>query len=153
MNNGRITSGMSIISVIRILTDKNREASTIITGMLKNEGAKQYYLMLDSMDIRGSKISKLFNDCCGNDRHKYSRTLMMIEYGTFTQEEIHGNLNLNDAIPFIDDSLKTEGIPAYGQDFGPTHENWYKYCELQRENFISKLQGSLKQSKAMIKKL
>jgi hypothetical protein len=100
-------------------------------------------LLLDTLEIRGSKIYMLLNDCCGRDFDKLDRTLMMLRAGTFTQEQIHGNLELPYAIPFIDDDVIVDGVPAYNKKFGPTDTKWDEYCNAQKIVFVSKLQEQI----------
>ena len=64
----------------------------------------------------------------------------------FSYKEIQDNLNLTNAIPFIDDSIIIDGVPQYGEEFGPQNEKWDEYCDKNREVFIKKLNNALGQS-------
>ena len=110
-------------------------------------------LLCDSHDIRGSKLYMLHNDCCQGNNYKFNRTLMMIRCGVFTEEEMHKNLELRKAIPFIDDNIVIEGVPTYEEDFGPNHEKWDEFCQKNKEVFIQKLDEAIKRQNCPIKKL
>ena len=73
------------------------------------------------------------------DFKKFERTLMMLRYGVFSFEEIHQNLNLIRAIPFIDETLTLDGLPSYDEEFDSEHELWDEYCALQKNAFLKRL--------------
>ena len=59
----------------------------------------------------------------------------MLRSDVFTQEQIRSNLERPYALSFIDDSIDTDGVPSYGEDFDPTHPKWDEWCQAQRESF------------------
>ena len=65
----------------------------------------------------------------------------------FSEEQIQSNLDLVRAMPFIDDSIVIEGVPPYGEDFGPTDEKWDEFCNKNKEAFTKKLDAFLEQQK------
>ncbi|MBR3256417.1 hypothetical protein IKG10_01975 [Candidatus Saccharibacteria bacterium] len=81
--------------MIPTMSDGNPGAVSVIMEMLGD------ILMLDSMDIRGSRLYMLNNDCYQRDLAKYKRTLMMLRLGVFTQEQIRSNLERPYALSFI----------------------------------------------------
>lgn len=131
----KINSNMSMMEIVITMSEGNPGAMSVIMGMLQSPTGPLDVLMLDSMDIRGSHLYMLNNDCCRRDPAKFQRTLMMFHSGVFTQEQIHENLERCYALPFIDDSIEMEGVPTYEEDFGPTHPRWDEWCEAQKESF------------------
>lgn len=131
----KINGDMGIQEMIFTMCEGNPGAMMVIMGMISDPAGVMDILMLDGMDIRGEKLYMLNNDCCKRDPAKFKRTLMMIRSGVFTQEQIHANLERCYALPFIDDSIKMDGVPPYGEDFGPGNPMWEKWCEAQKESY------------------
>lgn len=132
----KLNGDMSGIDAIMTMCEGNPGAMMVVMGMMKSLTGFMDIIMLDSMDIRGSHLYTLNNDCCGSNPDKFARTLMMIRSGVFTQEEIHHNLEDRcHALPFIDDSIKLDGIPPYGEYFGPNHPKWNEWCKAQKESY------------------
>lgn len=131
----KINRNMSIMDSAMIMSEGNPGAISIIMDMITTPTGSLDLLLLDSLDIRGSRLYMLHNDCCGCDPDKFSRTLMMLRCGVFTTEQIHANLERYRALPFIDDTIYMEDIPPYGEDFGPTHPKWDEWCEAQKKSF------------------
>ena len=130
-----IRGDMTMTEMIVTMSEGNPGAVSVIMGILQDPFGLFEILMLDGMDIRGSKLYMLSNDCCQRDPAKLKRTLLMLRCGVFTQEQIHENLGRGYALPFIDDSIEMEGIPPYGEDFGPGDPKWDEWCEAQKESF------------------
>ena len=141
----KITSNMSTMDVIMTMSEGNPEALNVIMEMLQSPNGGMDILFLDIMNIRGSKINKLKNDCCERNDDKFNRTLMMFRTGTFTEEEIQQNFDLTYAISFIDESVNPEGTPEYGKEFGPMNLLWETYCQKQRESFLLRLAERIEQ--------
>lgn len=139
----KITENMSIIDIVLVMSEGNPGAMQIVIEMLNDPRGLLDILLCDSLDIRGSKLYGLKNDCCKKNNDKFNRTLMMLRCGIFSDEEIQSNLNLPYSIPFIDDDIEIEGIPPYGKDFGPRDEKWAEFCQKNRESFIQKLNNVL----------
>ncbi len=71
--------------------------------ILKDEPMFYMYLReLDSLDIIGDKIYKLFHYCCKENTYTFHLTMRLFRLGIFSIEEIHENLNLDKPIPFMD---------------------------------------------------
>ena len=130
-SNGRMT----IMEMMMGMSEGNPGAMMVIREMMSDPARLFDILLLDSMEIHGAKLYTLNNDCCERDPSKFSRTLMMFQSGVFTQEQIHANLEQCHALPFIDDSIEMDGIPPYGEDFGPDHPKWDEWCKVQKESF------------------
>ena len=136
----KIKADMSMMDIMVVMSEGNPGALTILMQMISNPGGFLNVLTCDSLEIRGSKLYMLWNDCCRRNYAKFERTLTMLRTGVFSQEEIEKNLGLVRAIPFINDSLVVEGVPAYeGEEFLPSNPLWEKYCTLNREDFLSRL--------------
>ena len=133
----KINGNMKMTEEAMIMGDGNPGAIAVIVEMLHGDpvGNLLDIIRLDEMDIRGSRLYMLNNDCCQRDPAKIKRTLKMLRLGVFTQEQIRKNLERDYALPFIDDSIKIEGVPSYDDDFGPTHPKWDEWCEAQKESF------------------
>lgn len=141
----KIQSNMNQIDMIVAMAEGNPGAMKVLFEMASDPKRYLDILLCDEYGIRGSKLYMLNNDCCNRNMGKFDRTLLMIRCGIFSLDEIHQNLELVRAIPFIDDSIKMEGIPAYGEAFGPMNPKWDEYCNKNREVFIEKLNSALGQ--------
>lgn len=138
MGNEKITGDMNMMDMMMVMSEGNPGALTVLMQMLQSPKGLLDILLLDSLDIRSGKIWMLYSDCSNKDMGKYNRTLMALRCGAYTQEEIQGNLGLCYAIPFLDDSVKVEGVPSYEEEFGPTHKNWDEYIRAIRKLLLRK---------------
>jgi len=139
MGNEKITGDMNIMDMMMVMSEGNPGALTVLMQMMQNPTSIFDVLLLDSLDIRGSKIWMLYSDSCGKNTGKFNRTLMALRCGAYSQEEIQGNLGLCYAMPFLDDSIQIEGVPSYDEDFGPTHDKWDEYIKANREVVAPKI--------------
>lgn len=144
MGNPKINMNMGLQEVVLTMCENNHGALMIVLDMINRPESFLDLLLCDSLDIRGVKLYLLYNDCCNRNKGKFNRTLLMIRHGIFTEEEIHQNLSLNKAVPFIDDEMNLNGIPTYDEKFNSIHPKWNEYCSIQREIFIGKLQKTAK---------
>ncbi len=145
MENEKITANMSTLDMVMTMCEGNPGALNVIMQMMRDPRSLMDILLCDSLDIRGSKLYMLYNDCCNKNNEKFKRTLMMLRCGIFSKEQIQANLNLPYAMPFIDDSIVIEGVPPYGQNFGPVNEKWKEFCTKNRDAFNQKLNTVLEQ--------
>lgn len=101
--NTRITANMSVQDMLITMCDGNPGALTCMMKMIQDDHMTGMLdiLLFDSMGIYGSKIYMIWNDCCGRDMEKFKETLRAFREGKFTEEEIHENLSLPYAKPFI----------------------------------------------------
>ena len=143
MENRKITGNMSTIDMCMEMSEGNPGAIQVISQMMYDPRNFMDIFLCDSLNIRGSKLYMLNSDCCGRNFDKFSRTLKMFRYGVYSLEEIHGNLDLVRAIPFIDDSIVIEGVPPYGKDFGPSNDKWKEYCQKNKESFDKRFKEAL----------
>lgn len=148
----KITAEQSVFDMIMTMSEGNPGAMNVIMQMLENPRSLLDVFLCDSLDIRGYKIYMLYNDCCERNEDKFNRTLMMLRCGVFSEQQIQENLNLVRAIPFIDDNIIIDGVPSYGNDFGPTDEKWEEFCAKNKDIFTQKLNEILgQQNKIKIK--
>lgn len=149
MRNEKITLDMNVIDMIMVMSEGNLDAASLLMEMMNTPESFMDILLCDTLDIRGSKLYMLHNDCCGRNNNKFKRTLSMFRNGVFSEQDIQNNLGLVRAIPFIDDSLEIENVPSYGEDFGPENENWEEFCQINKVNFEEKLNKLLEQQKSI----
>ncbi len=147
MGKEKLTLNMDPMEMIMTMSEGNPGAINVLMEMMRNPRSFMDILLCDSLDIRGSKLYMLHNDCCRSDTNKFNRTLMMLRCGVFTDEQIHDNLNLIRALPFIDDSIEIEGVPPYGEEFGPRDEKWEEFCSKNKESFVKRLNEVVEQEK------
>ena len=62
-------------------------------------------LFCDTLELYGSKIYMLWNDCCNRDIKEVDKVLRNCQMGNLSKEAIHKNLNQGRGTPFED--LKT----------------------------------------------
>ena len=102
MTEKRITTDMNIKEMIVTMSDGNPGAIACMLNMLDNNPkALLDILFFDTMEIYGSKIYMLWNDCCGRDMKTFRDTINYIREGNVSKEEVHENLNRVHAEPFI----------------------------------------------------
>ena len=136
----KITVNMSTMDILMVMSEGNPGAITVLAKMLNEPMGLFQILFLDSMDIRGSKIWMLYKDCSGENMTKFSRTLTLLKNGAYSVEEIHANLDLPYALPFLSDEVREEDyITEEGEEFGPFSEKWFDYVEAQRAKMIPRL--------------
>ena len=148
----RLTTEMNFLDLLNIIGEGNPGAIEVIMKTLKSDKGEKDLLLLDTKDIRGEKLWKLYSDCCGKNMFKYKRTLMALQSGIYSNEQIQGNLSLQRAIPFLDDSVIDQGFPSYEKKFGFGDEKWNVYLKENYDlvapriaNKISELSDSKKQ--------
>lgn len=139
MRNEKITGDMSIMDVMMVMSEGNPGALTVLMQMIQNSRGFTDILLLDTLDIRGSKVWMLYSDSCGKNEGKFNRTLKALRCGAYSEEEIQENLGLCYAVPFLDDSVQMEGIPSYDEEFGPTDSKWDEYIKANREVVVPKI--------------
>ena len=139
MGKEKLTANMSTMDMVMTMCEGNPGALNVLMQMMNDPRSFMDILLCDSLDIRGSKLYMLHNDCCGGNNDKFNRTLMMLRCGIFSEEQIQSNLDLVRAMPFIDDSIVIEGVPPYGKDFGPTDEKWDEYIQANRNIVVPKI--------------
>lgn len=130
---------MDMMSMIYNLSEGNPGALMIIMNMMESLEGQRDLLTCSDLNIKGSKLYMLNSDCCKKDPAKFKSTINMLRNGVFSIEEIHENLDLPYAIPFLDDNIIIDGVPPYGADFGPGYPQWEEYCAQTRESFDKRM--------------
>lgn len=139
MSNEKITSDMSIMDMMMTMSEGNPGALTVLMQMMQDPRGFMDILLLDTLDIRGSKVWMLYSDSCDKNTGKFNRTLMALSCGAYSEEEIQENLGLCYALPFLDDSIEMEGVPSYDEEFGPMDAKWDEYLKANREVVVPKI--------------
>lgn len=102
MANERITPSMGIKEMLTVMSQGNPGAIECMIQWLKSDPMAIFdILYLDTLGIYGSKIYMLWNDCCGRDLKKLTKTIHYFQSGQISKEEIHENLDRIRAVPFI----------------------------------------------------
>lgn len=78
MNNEKITSDMNVMDMMMVMSEGNPGVLTVLIEMMQDPKGFLDILLLDTLDIRGSKIYKLYSDSCGKNEGKFNRTLMAL---------------------------------------------------------------------------
>lgn len=101
--NTRLTANMSVQDMLITMCDGNPGALTCMMEMIQDDSmtGMMDIMLFDKLGIYGSKIYMVWNDCCGRDMEKFTETIRAFREGKFTEEEIHKNLSLPYAKPFI----------------------------------------------------
>ena len=143
MANEKLTIDMTVYDMIYTMSEGNPGAMEVLMEMMSDTRLFMDILLCDSLNIRGSKLYMLYNDCCGKNKDKFARTLKMLRSGIFSSEQIQSNFELVYALPFIDDNIVVDGVPVFGDEFGPGHEKWEEYCARNKESFKKRLESAL----------
>lgn len=103
MDNKRINANMDMVEIIATMSEGNPGAATCMIQMFQYDflTTMRDILWFDSMQIYGSKIYMIWNDCCKRDISKFKNTMEYLRSGKISKEEIHKNLNNVRAVPFI----------------------------------------------------
>lgn len=144
MNNTNIAENINKINLVLEICDESPEAMEIVMHMINSFNGRMNIYLCEALGIRGIKLYKLYNDCCNQDYDKFNRTLTLFRYRIYNQKEIQTNLELAEAIPFIDDNIILEN----SKEFGPKNKGWQEYCYKNKRLFIERLNAKLnKQNK------
>lgn len=132
----KLRDDMSFMEAITTMSEGCPGAMALVMCMIKGPKDLGNITLLDSLDIRGAHLYILNNDCCGRDHNIFRLTLEMFKCGVFSKEQIHANLEKCRALPFVDSSIRLEGVSLYSEDFGPTHPKWDEWCNAQKASFV-----------------
>lgn len=137
MNNEKITSDMNVMDMMMVMSEGNPGVLTVLIEMMQDPKGLLDILLLDTLDIRGSKIYKLYSDSSGKNEGKFNRTLMALR--CLFKRRNQGNLGLTYVLPFLEDSIQMEGVPSYNEEFGPMDAKWDEYLKANREVVVPKI--------------
>ncbi len=153
MSNEKITKDMNLIEMLDVMSEGNPGAINVLKNIMEDENGLLSILVLDSLDIRGSKLWALYNDSCNKNKKKFKRTLKVLNCGVYSHEEIQNNLSAYYPVPFIDDSIKIKGVPTYDEDFGPGDPKWNEFVSIQRRINAPLIKEVVKMEKKLNKSL
>ncbi len=139
MKKERLNDHVTTKEMIITMCEGNPGALNTIMQLMEEPYGYRDISLCDLLEIRGTELYMLYNDCCDQNNGKFHRTLMMIKEGIFTFDEVKQNLSLTRAIPFIDDNIVIKDVPAYGHSFNSSHYKWNEYCAKNRASFIRNL--------------
>ena len=94
---------IDVNALINDMCEGNIGAFTFLNSlaMQKYPEGIRAILFMEELEIRGEKAYKLWKDCCNCNYNKVFQTLQAFRDGKFTSDQIHENLNQNNAKPFI----------------------------------------------------
>jgi hypothetical protein len=145
-----INLGMSFFEMISVMSEGNQDATKILEKIANNDSVRAtiQILKLDSLDIRGLKLCKFYNECCGQNMDKLFRTLEFIREGAYTQEEVDLNFQLPISLPFISDSVKDEDYRTEKESHHMTSlsEKWNEFVQAHRATLVPKLEEFKKEN-------
>lgn len=154
MNNEKIKLNMTMEEMLMVMSEGNVGALNVLMNMiLKDFHNIGIIFALDSMDIRGEQIWRLYKDCSGENLDKLSRTIDVLRLGGYTEEERTANLTYGySSIPFLEDETLKEGFPDYSEEFRPSDDKWDEYVEANRELVVPKLVEMIKEKNSKTRK-
>jgi hypothetical protein len=100
-----INEAMSQEQILRIMGDGDTDAIEILKTYLVDVLGLAYIYALDSIGIRGTNLSKLYNKCCNGDMELFDSTLGAFLNKVYKEEDIEANLKLEKPVPFIDSTI------------------------------------------------
>ena len=90
--------------LIMAISDGNPGALVAATAILNNDpvhGFPCLCYLYHNLNINGSKLYMLWNDCCGQDICRWNKTIELIKAGKISKEDLHNNLGKIRAIPYV----------------------------------------------------
>jgi len=149
--NRKITKDMDIYEVYDVICLGNKEAEFIVTEILKStpDGDKNFeqLMVLDSKNIRGKKLCKLFKYCCNYDIDKLNLTIFALRFNIYNQKEIDKNLSYATPVEFINDD---DVDYSY---FTPLKRvEFYQKVLLNKEKLMENIKSKQVKKKTLIKK-
>lgn len=128
-----------------MLAQQNDGAAYIVYQLTKENPL--YALYLDLLEIRGYDLWKFYIYCSGYDLNKLMKTSRALCYLSHTKEDIARNLELDEPVPFFDNSIKVDGIGFYDKEFDFDNKNLREAIfSLNRENMLAKLNKKISES-------
>lgn len=136
---------LNMLELAMMMSEGNPQALAAVTDLMHTQYGMMGLIMCLLSNIRGVELHRLYTKCCDCDPLIFERSSSMIKAGVFSKEQIRRNINSNNPIPFIDKSIVIEGVPNFGELFGPAHYKWNEYCNENRKSFIKRLNDKPKQ--------
>lgn len=121
------------------MSEGNPKALAVVLSLMKNLYGMMGLILCDIANIRGMELYTIYTKCCDRDPYKFERTSALIKTEVFTKEQVRRNIYSDNPIPFIDENIVIDGIPKYGELFGPAHYKWNEYCNANKSSFSKRL--------------
>ena len=102
-------------------------------------------LTLDYYGIVDDYLSYFYLFACNNDTKKFFYTITIFRLGIFSKEEILNNLESDNIIPFIDDTITVDEKDRYHYRFD--YYKWRKYLYSLKESFNNRRNILIKELK------
>ncbi len=106
-----------IEELILEVSEDNENLFYILLSLKDEERIYLNLLTCKNLGITGDRLYKLYSLCSNYNYYKLIDTIMMFRFGIYSKEEIDENLDKNDPIEFIDDSIKYETSPNGSHSF------------------------------------
>lgn len=134
----------TMTETIMIMADGDAIALSVLARLTDD---MERIFALKNLNITGSVLSKLYMELCDRDMEKLKITIDMLDYGTYSKEEISENLASEAAYPFFDASIESrEFLIALPYICRHTIE-WDKFCNRQKTNYLKKQSEKVEQDK------
>lgn len=116
--NLRQIKNMPIKNLVYILGDDDPGAFEVLARLLNdsNPNAIMSILALDAYGIYGINIWILFSKCCNCDYERFNKTMRLFRSELISRRQVMENINRDEPITFIDDSLSFDGYMAQSDD-------------------------------------
>ena len=121
------------------MSSGNPKALAVVMELIHSQYGMMGLLLCDIANIRGMELYTLYTKCCDRNPFIFERTSAMLKTEVFSKEQFRRNIYSDNPIPFIDYDIKIEGVPPFGELFGPAHYKWKEYCDESRKSFSHRL--------------
>lgn len=126
-----------VFEIMYILSEGNPGAMTLVSELIKSHEGCTILKTCDELNIRGSKLYMLYNDCCGRNYEKFRATVLFLQneisFNYISKEEVDKNFERVRAVPFIKD------VPENFEETYASSDKWMKYCFEQEQYFKEQL--------------
>lgn len=144
MNKPRLKGDMKIYDAIVVMSENDSNSASVIRKLF-DSGDSKYgnfmdIMLLDSFGIYGKNIWSFYHDACGENLDKLKLSLAVFLSGEFSEADIKKNLELEHAIPFIDEQIPfDEQIANIDKYVIKDYKAFSDYSKLQGNSFKTRL--------------
>ncbi len=124
---------MAIEEMLDKMSEENPGARVLLSRLAQRTDGKVKIDICKSLELKGDKLYKIYVKCCDRDFTKFNRTLTAIVEGYISIDDTFKNLDLDQPIPFLDDSIPYEG--SHDEYYGDQGESFKE--RLQKEVGVS----------------
>lgn len=142
METKRINDEMNTLEAVNALADGVPAALDVLSEIVQHSEENMWLLdlvTLDSFEIYGLNIFKLFNSCHQNIKETLE-TIAHIRLGMFPIQKIKQNLNSETPIPFVDKKIYNRYVMGVNQEL-PASILYSKEYQEQISNSFNKRLG------------